>query len=126
MVQVKFDAQAAPAPVTVARTAEPPTRRNRAGGAAQPASKLHAAREAVQDFLVAEFQAREVRITKIGQSTQDPAGWYAEAEIMVPDFGIMSLGLPLSQEVLERELCAIDLDAEMTVKACEVLDPHNR
>lgn len=80
----------------------------------------------MRDFLVAEFQAREVRITKIGPSPGDPQGWYAEAEIMVPDFGIMTLGLPLSQEVLERELCAIDLDSEMTLKSCEVLDSRDR
>jgi len=127
-------AEAAPVTVgraTVARATQPPARRQRA--ATQPAtasklaiSKLRAAREAVQDFLVTEFQAREVRITKIGPSAGDPPGWYAEAEIMVPDFAIMSLGLPLSQEVLERELCAIELDDEMTVKSCEVCDPRDR
>ncbi len=52
----------------------------------------------------------------------NPQGWYAEAAILVPDLAIMTLGLPLSQEVFERELCAIDLDSAMTVKSCEVID----
>lgn len=85
-------------------------------------SKLRAARQAVQDFLVAEFQAHEVRITKIGPSADDPQGWYVEAEILVSDLGIMTLGLPLSQEVFKSELCGVDLDGEMTVKSCEVIE----
>ena len=99
-----------------------PARPQRAATPPPTIRKLHAAREAVQDFLVAEFQAHEVRITKIGPSADDPQGWYVEAEILVSDLGIMTLGLPLSQEVFKRELCAIDLDGRMTVKSCEVLD----
>jgi hypothetical protein len=127
MEHIKHDGAAELVPVqTIALSGEPPARRHRAVTPPTVISKLHTAREAVRDFLVAEFQAREVRITKIGPSPGDPQGWYAEAEIMVPDFGIMTLGLPLSQEVLERELCAIDLDSEMTVKSCEVLDSRDR
>lgn len=128
MERIKHDGAAEMAPiVTIALSKQPPARRQRAATppppvSKLPVSKLHAAREAVQDFLVTEFQARDVRITKIGPSTDDPQGWYAEAAILVPDLAIMTLGLPLSQEVFERELCAIDLDSAMTVKSCEVID----
>lgn len=129
MERIKHDGAGEMAPiVTIALPKEPPARRQRVPPLVSkpPVSKLRAAREAVQDFLVTEFQARDVRITKIGPSTDDPQGWYAEAEILVPDLAIMTLGLPLSQEVFERELCAIDLDGAMTVKSCEVIDPRDR
>lgn len=126
MDRTKHDVRidAGPLAITVQKEALP--RRQRA--AAKPASlgKLAAAREVVRGFLLDEFQAREVRITKISPAPGDPPGWYAEAEILVPDLGIKTLGLPLSQEVLERELCAVDLDGEMTVKSYEVLDPRDR
>jgi hypothetical protein len=123
MERIKHDGAAEMSPiVTIALSKEPPARRQRVVTPPPAISKLHAAREAVQDFLVNEFQARDVRITKIGPSTDDPQGWYAEAAILVPDLAIMTLGLPLSQEVFERELCAIDLDSAMTVKSCEVID----
>jgi hypothetical protein len=98
-----------------------PARRPHAVSKSVPLSKLGAARLAVRDFLVKEFKAREVRITKVAPSS-DLQGWSVEAEILVPDLGIKTLGLPLSQEVLERDLCAVDLDAEMTVTSYEVLD----
>jgi len=123
MERVKHDGAAAALPIiAVAPSKKPAARPQRAITAPAITGKLHAAREAVQDFLVAEFQAREVRITKIGPSPDDPQGWYVEAEILVSDLGIMTLGLPLSQEVFKRELCALDLDGEMTVKSCEVLE----
>ncbi len=133
MERIKHDGAAEMAPiVTITLPTEPPARRHRPVTpppavskppvSKPPVSKLRAAREAVQDFLINEFQARDVRITKIGPSTDDPQGWYAEAAILVPDLAIMTLGLPLSQEVFERELCAIDLDSAMTVKSCEVID----
>src|SRR5712691_5937513 len=109
-------------PVAIALPEEAPARRRRKAIKPAPNCRLSGAREAARDFLVTEFQAREVQITKIGPSPVDPQGWYVEAEIMVPDLGIKTLGLPLSQEVLERELCAVDLDSEMTVKSYEVLD----
>jgi hypothetical protein len=123
MERVKHDGAAEPMPIiAVVLSKKPPARPRRAVTPPTFVSKLHAAREAVQDFLVAEFQAHEVRITKIGPSADDPQGWYVEAEILVSDLGIMTLGLPLSQEVFKRELCAIDLDGRMTVKSCEVLE----
>jgi hypothetical protein len=123
MERVKHDGAAEPLPIiAVALSTKPAARPRRAVTTPPPISKLRAAREAVQVFLVAEFQAREVRITKIGPAPDDPEGWYVEAEILVSDLGIMTLGLPLSQEVFKRELCAIDLDSEMTVKSCEVLE----
>lgn len=123
MEQSRHDGSAEPLPImAVVLSQKPPARRRRTAIPPAHTSKLRAAREAVQDFLVAEFQARDVRITKIGPSAEDPAGWYIEAEIMVSDLGIMTLGLPLSQEVLKRQLCALDLDDQMAVKSCEVLD----
>jgi hypothetical protein len=127
MERIRHDGAAEPLPIiAVVPPKQPPARPQRAVTPPPFVSKLHAAREAVQDFLVAEFQAHDVRITKIGPSPDDPQGWYAEAEITVPDLGIMTLGLPLSQEVYERELCAIELDGEMVVKSCEVLGPRER
>ena len=123
MERVKHDRAAEALPIiAVVLSKKPPARPRRAVTPSTFTSKLHAAREAVQDFLVAEFQAREVRITKIGPSADDREGWYVEAEILVSDLGIMTLGLPLSQEVFKCELCAIDLDGEMSVKSCEVLE----
>jgi hypothetical protein len=123
MERVKHDGAAEPLPIiAVALSKKPGARPRRTVTPPTSISKLRAAREAVQDFLVAEFQAREVRITKIGPSADDPEGWYVEAEILVSDLGIMTLGLPLSQEVFKRELCAVELYAEMTVKSCEVLE----
>jgi hypothetical protein len=123
MERIRHDGAAEPLPIiAVVQSKKPPARPQRAVTPPRFVSKLHAAREAVQDFLVAEFQAREVRITKIGPSTDDPQCWYVEAEILVSDLGIMTLGLPLSQEVFKRELCAVDLDGAMTVKSCEVLE----
>ena len=123
MERIKHDGAAEPLPIiAVVLSKKPPARSQRAVPAPATTGKMRAAREAVQDFLVAEFQAREVRITKIGPSPDDPQGWYVEAEILVSDLGIMTLGLPLSQEVFKRELCAIDLDGEMTVKSCEVIE----
>jgi hypothetical protein len=127
MEHIKHDGAAEPAPVvTVALSKEPPARRERAVTKPAAMSKLRAAQEAVRDFLVKQCQAREVRLTKIAPSAGDRQGWYAEAEILVPDLGIKTLGLELSQEVLEREFCAVDLDSEMNVKSYEVLDPRDR
>lgn len=80
---------------------------------------LAAAREAVQCFLTNECQAREVRITKISPLPGD-GGWDAEAEILVPDLAIKMLGLPLSQEVLAREYCTVELDPVLSVRSYEL------
>ncbi len=123
----KYDGTDGMTPVALLPPEERRRRRQRAvtkpvtNGKPATNGKLGAARAAVQDFLITEFQAREVQITKIGPSPIDPQGWYVEAEIMVPDLGIKTLGLPLTKKVFEHELCAIDLDSEMTVKSCEVI-----
>lgn len=91
-----------------------------------PLSKLAAARKAIQDFLIEQFQACAVRITKIAPHPDGAAGWYAEAEMLVPDLGIRTLGLPLSQEVLEKEYCAVDLDTAMAIVKFEMLEPRER
>jgi hypothetical protein len=87
---------------------------------------LAKARETVLDFLLNEFQTREIRITKITRSPDRGAGWYAEAEILVPNLSIKTLGLPLSQEVLEKQFCVVEIDSDMTVTSYEVVDPHDR
>jgi len=89
-----------------------------------PQSKLGAARAAVLRFLKTELKARESRVTKIGPSNHGGDGWLAEAEIFVPNLDIKTLGLPLTQEVLEREHYVIELDADLTVISYEVADGH--
>ncbi len=91
-----------------------------------PNGELVAAREAVENFLYSQFQARALRIIKIAALPNGNVGWYAEAEMLVPDLAIKTLGLPLSQEILEREHCAVELDAALTVKSYEVLDLNDR
>ncbi len=89
-------------------------------------SRLAAARGAVQAFLMSEFHPREMRITKISPGLDDSDAWHAEAEMLVPDLGIKTLGLPLSQVVLSREYCVLELDARLAVKSYELLDPRDR
>lgn len=120
--EVRIDA----GPLAITLRKQAPARRQRPAAKSTTIGKLAAAREAVRNFLLDEFQTREARITKISPSAGDPPGWYAEAEILVPNLGIKSLGLPLSHKVLERELCAIDLDCDMVVKSYEVLDSRER
>lgn len=86
-------------------------------------SKLSAARASVREFLSTELGAREVRITKIVPADHGLAGWFAEAEILVPNLGVKMLGLPLTQEVLEREHYSLELEADLTVRSYEHLGP---
>ena len=124
MERTKTPLTADPVIADVAR----PTMEDPARISAKPPSggNLAKAREAVRDFLLHEFQAREIRITKIAPSPEGAAGWYAEAEILVPDLEIKSLGLRLSQEVLEKQFCVVELDSDLTVKSYEVVDPRDR
>ncbi|ARN82432.1 hypothetical protein [Methylocystis bryophila] len=78
-------------------------------------SKLSAARAAVHEFLASELDAREVRLTKIAPIGPGGAGWRAEAEILVPNLEVKKLGLPLTQEVLEREHYSVELDEDLIV-----------
>lgn len=84
---------------------------------AAPVSRISAARAAVRHFLTTELEAREIRITKIAPLDQGGAGWSAEAEILVPNLGVKMLGLPLTQEILERDLYAVELDADLSVRS---------
>jgi hypothetical protein len=79
------------------------------------ATGLVAASDAVRAFFVNELKAHEVRITRIGASTAADAAWEAEAEILVPDMAIMTLGLELTQEVLERQRYSVHLDRALAV-----------
>jgi hypothetical protein len=126
MEHPKHDGVAGPVEIAMPPPKGPPILRQRKATKSAPHSMLGAVKAAVQVFLASEFDAREVQITKIGPSPVDPHGWYVEAEIMVPDLGMKALGLPLTQEVLERELCALDLDSEMNVKSCEVVAPRDQ
>ncbi len=86
---------------------------------ARPTSRLGAARAAIRDFLVHELDAREVRITKIVPHDHADTGWTAEAEILVLNLEVKMLGLPLTQEVLEREHYTVELDSDLTVRSYE-------
>ena len=83
---------------------------------------LLAAAEAVRHFLASELRAREVSVTKIIVADVPETGWEAEAEILVPDLAIKTLGLPLTQEVLERRRYAVQLDQAFAVRGYELLD----
>lgn len=88
-----------------------------------PIGRLSAARAAVHQFLSAELGAREVRITKIIPTDHGAEGWSAEAEILVPNLEVKMLGLPLTQEVLEREHYSLELEADLTVRSYEHVAP---
>ncbi|KAF2990124.1 hypothetical protein OGR47_11580 [Methylocystis sp. MJC1] len=101
---------AAPPPPAAAPKAKP-------APAAPIGSKLSGARAAIQQFLTTELGARELRITKIAPIRHGDGGWSAEAEILVPNLEVKMLGLPLTQEVLERETYTVELDEDLTVRA---------
>ncbi len=94
-----------------------------APAAPAPIGKLSAARAAVHQFLSTELGAREVRITKIFPTNHGSEGWSAEAEILVPNLEVKMLGLPLTQEILEREHYALELEADLTVRSYEHVAP---
>lgn len=103
-----------PAPPPPAATAQKP---KPAPAAAPLGGKLSGARAAVQQFLTNELGAKELRITKIAPIRHGDGGWSAEAEILVPNLEVKMLGLPLTQEVLERETYSVELDEDLTVRA---------
>ncbi len=101
----------------------PPARAARAGLPKHSfPTGLSAVSDAVRSFLTTEFQAREVRVTKIAALTGTEGGWEAEAEILVPDLAIKTLGLALSQEVLERMRYLVQMDSARNVTGYEPLD----
>jgi hypothetical protein len=83
---------------------------------------LAAVSNAVRSFLISELQALEVRVTRIAASAESGGGWETEAEILVPDLAIMTLGLTLTQEVLEQRRYVVQLDQSHTVIGYEPLD----
>ena len=99
-----------PAPPPIVLTPDPPS-------AVRPVSKISAARAAVREFFTTELGAREVRITKIGPLNHGSDGWEAEAEILVPNLEVKMLNLPLTQEVLEIEQYAIELEVDLSVRS---------
>jgi hypothetical protein len=90
-----------------------------------PLGKISAARVAVQQFLMTELGAREIRITKIVPLNHGADGWSADAEILVPNLEVKMLGLPLTQEVLECEYYTLELDADLTVRSYGHLGPDD-
>jgi hypothetical protein len=88
-----------------------------------PIGRLSAARAAVQQFLSSELGAREVRITKVIPGNHNSEGWSVEAEILVPNLEVKMLGLPLTQEVLEREHYLLELEADLSVRSYEHVAP---
>jgi len=97
----------------------PPARRSRPSRQG-PGYGLAAASLAVRSFLGTDLEARETRITRIGPTPD--GGWDVEAEILVPDLNIKTLGLPLTQEVLERQACAVHLGPTLEVIGFERID----
>lgn len=87
--------------------------------------RISAARAAVQRFLTSELEAREVRITKIAPLEHGADGWSAEADILVPDLEVKTLGLPLTQEVLQKERYSVELGADLSVKSYGCLDSND-
>jgi hypothetical protein len=88
-----------------------------------PCSKLSAARAAVELFLATELGAREIRVTKIAPVEHGAEGWSAEAEVLVPNLAIKTLGLPLTQEILEQEFYLVELNTDLVVRSFESLGP---
>jgi len=108
---------------TTAKAPPPPPKPEPASAA--PLGKISAARAAVQQFLATELQAREIRITKIAPIGHGTEGWSAEAEILVPNLEVKMLGLPLTQEVLEREHYSLELETDLTVRSYGHLGPDD-
>jgi hypothetical protein len=100
----------------------PSAPRGRTARRHDPAAGLAAVGEAVRTFFIKELAAREVRITRIAPSVGAAGGWEAEAEILVPDLAIKTLGLPLTQEVLERRRYAVQMDPSLAATSYEPLD----
>ncbi|MDR3517848.1 MAG: hypothetical protein P4M00_18765 [Azospirillaceae bacterium] len=82
-----------------------------------PSGKISGARAVVQEFFSTEFGAREIRVTRIAPLGHGLEGWVAEAEILVPNLELKTLGLPLTQEVLEREYYAVELDPDLSIRS---------
>ena len=95
--------------------------------ASAPIGRLSAARAAALQFLSTELGAQAVRITKLVPFGHDGSeGWSAEAEILVPDLEVKMLGLPLTQEILQRENYSLELDANLTVRSYDHTRPDDQ
>ncbi len=95
-----------------------------ARAAPPPLGKTALARNAVRSFLTSELNAREVRVTKL--APDGVGGWDAEAAILVPDLNVKRLGLPLTQEILEEDHCALHLDPELAIQSYEFFELGDR
>ncbi len=106
------------APVQIMPTVKPPLPSEPSLGAA-PIGRLSAARAAVLQFLSSELGAKAVRITKLVPTGHGSQTWSVEAEILVPNLEVKMLGLPLTQEILERERYVLELEPDLTVRSYE-------
>lgn len=100
---------------SIAKAHPPPPPKAESGPA--PLGKISAARAAVRQFLASELEAREIRITKIAPVDHGSDGWSAEAEILVPNLEVKMLGLPLTQEILQRERYSVELETDLSVRS---------
>lgn len=110
---------------TTVKAPPPPPLQSPPAAMAAPVGRISAARAAVQQFFSSELGAREIRITKIAPLDHGSVGWSAEAEILVPNLEIKMLGLPLTQEILERERYAVELETDLTVRSYGPLGAEN-
>lgn len=83
---------------------------------------IFAAGSAVKSFLAEEFDAREIRITRVEPPQAEHVNWEVEAQLLVPDLTVKALGIPVTQEVLKQGHCRLDLDPQFTVVAFEFDD----
>lgn len=87
-------------------------------------SRISDVSHTVRDFLVTALLARDVRITRV--SPRDADGrWDVDADVLVPDRTVNSLGLPLSKELLERQVYRVQLDDGLNIASYERRDPQD-
>lgn len=85
-------------------------------------TKIQAVRDAAREFLIRTILARDVRVTRVLPGEDHLGIWRVEAEVLVPNMTVKSLGLPLTTEILERQHYALYLDADLDVTAYDCLE----
>lgn len=85
-------------------------------------TKIQAVRDVAREFLVRTILARDVRVVRVLPEEDSLGIWRVEAEVLVPNLAVKSLGLPLSNEVLERQHYALHLDADLNITAYDCLE----
>ncbi len=85
-------------------------------------TKIQTVGDAVREFLVHTVLARDVRVVGVSGDPERRT-WRAEAEVLVPNLSVKSLGLPLTNEVLERQVYDIQLDENLNVTAYDWHEP---